>query len=524
MPGILNRSSSNPLPLRSRWRLSVRVVGCLGVLLAMALPGVLSGQTLTANGHSLPLTLSVHDELRLSISHDGATETSADHDWWLALVSSLPPPNNVLFYNGERWSNAEVPVYQRPPGELLPVEVLRISGIPEGSFTFYFGLEGNADGLLDLNALDYDSLNITVTGDGEFSPAACGAEQQLFDISPLDSDAYHEISPLGATNPSGHTFPTVHTYMMLTDNRLARTVYSPGRIQVYRINAIENLTAGGTDYALNFSPCEEVTAYFDHLSSIDSRMQALLDGKGNCQQYFAGAYEYRFCSFEVQINYEPGDVLGTAGGGSGGLVSAALDFGLRDTRIEPLYYANLQRLGNSDQRYVACPYDYFVAGDVRDELQIKLMNARQDAPVCGTVEVDVENTAQGRWYLAGTTDYGEEGHIALVPSSLAPETVGVLSIGNSSVGIDAYYFSFQETGRVNRRLSEITADGAVYCFDELRNRATTVMGSYQSLPGVLLLSMDDALSLRLERNTAISDCPADPDVQDLSSAAVSFER
>lgn len=524
MPDVLNRSYGNPIPSGCKRQPPAQLAGFLCTLFILAWPVAACGQTLTANERSLPLTLSIQDQLNLTISHDGSAESSPDHDWWLAFVSTLPPPNDVLFYDGERWGSAEVPVYQRPLSQLPPLEVLNISGIPVGTFTFYFGVESPADGVLDVDALNYDSLTLTVTSDGMFSPAACGGEQHLFDTSPLDADAYHEISPLGATNPSGHTFPTVHTYMMLTDNRQARTVYSPGRIQVYRINTIENLTAGGTDYALNFSPCDEVTAYFDHLSSLDSRMQALLDGEGRCQQYFSGEYEYRFCSFDAQINYGPGEILGTAGGGSGGLISAALDFGLRDTRIEPLYYANTQRLGNSDQFYVACPYDYFVPGSVREELRIKLMNARQDAPVCGTVEVDVENTAQGRWYLAGTSDFGEEGHIALVPASRAPETVGVLSVGNSAVGTDAYYFSYQESGRVNRRFGDINADGTVYCFDSLRNRATTVMGSYQYLSGVLFLIMDNPQSLRLERNTTMNSCPLNPGTQDITAATVGFVR
>lgn len=483
----------------------------------------LSAQTLTANGSRLPLTLASSAELRLSIAYEGGRSSDAPFDWWLALTSTLPPPNHLLFYSAGSWGSEQAPVFQKPLLPMAEQEILVISDIPVGTYTFYFGVEAQADGELDIDLLDYDSLTLTVNGSGGFSPTACGGERHLFDTAPLAADAFFEIDPLGATNPSGHTFPTVHTYMMLTDNQQSRSVYSPGRIQVFQVNAIENLTSGGTDYSMHFKPCLEVTAYFDHLSSLSERLSSQLTGDGVCQQYVAGSSEYRFCSHSVQVNFASGEIIGAAGGGSGQL-SAALDFGLRDTRNVPLVYANAQRLRNPDQLYVACPYDYFVPGAVSDSLQAKLSNARQDEPVCGTVAYDRPNTAQGLWYLSGSNDYGEEDHLALVPSNRSPDTVGVLSVGNAEVGRDAYYFNFRDSGRVNRRFNEIGADGDVYCYDNLRNRATTVQGSSEPLPGVLLLKLDTATSLRLERNISLSSCPASPDVQDITAAAVSFER
>ncbi len=504
---------------RLRYPGFVKAIGLLFILVALP-PVSLTAQTLTANGRSLPLTLANDDTLELAISYSGEA-SSTSHDWWLALTSSLPAPYHLLFFNGENWASAQVPVYQQPLQTLAQDTVLAISGIPSGTFTFYFGVEDNADGVLDIDALRYDSITLTVNSGGEFSPASCGAEQQVFDTSPLEEDAFFEIDPLGATNPSGHTFPTVHTYMMLSDKQTARTVYSPGHIQVFEVSAVENLTSGGTDFTMHFRPCDEVSAYFDHMSSLDQRLVDVLEGEGNCQQYVAGTDEYRFCTYYIDVNYQAGEVLGTVGGGTG-LISAALDFGLRDTRITPLVYVNPGRLVNPDQLYVACPYDYFVAGGVFDTFRLKLMNARTDAPVCGNVDKDIAATAQGRWYLQGTSDFGENDHIALVPSSRAPDSTGVLSIGNATVGTDSYYFTFAESGLVNRRFADIAPDGVVYCFDTLRSRPEVSLNSH-SLEGVLLLALDSESTLRLERSTTLSECPASGSAT-FSSAAVSFER
>ncbi len=194
---------------------------------------------------------------------------------------------------------------------------------------------------------------------------------------------------------------------------------------------------------------------------------------------------YTDCSKQVSIEVSVGKLLGYAGGGGQG--SAALDFGLRDSRLDPIFYANTQRVVNSDQLYVACPYDYYADtgesgadtgesgadtgenGSVRDILQAKLQNVRTTPPVCGTVALDEVNTAQGRWYLVGSSDSSENDHIALVPSNKQPATVAVLSIGNSSIGTDAYYFDFQSTGLVNLAFDQVTADGNIYCWDRLRD-------------------------------------------------------
>ncbi len=480
-------------------------------------------QVIEINNSRQAMTVTDGDLVTVAIHHPGGMSVD-DYDWWIAVATTLPAPDHLFYFDGASWTREPAVAFQQPLVPTEGLELLSGRGFPPGSYTFYFGVDPIANGIVDLATLEYTSLELTSQASVAANAASCGNSRQWFSVDPLEADAYWQIDPLGATNPSGHTFPTVHTYMMLSDNTVPRDVFAPADIDITQINVVENLSAGGTDYSLNFSLCPELSGYFDHLSALNQSLVDSLGEQSQCQQYMAGSDEYRFCSYWVSVSVPVGTRLGSAGGGTGQL-SAALDFGLRDQRITALTYANPERLVNSDQHYVVCPYDYYSPGPVKAGLVAKLAVARQDQPFCGTVALDVPGSAQGRWYLQGSTDFGENDHLALVPSNKAPATVGVLSVGNSSVGTDAYFFDFQDEGSRNRRFSAIGADGQTYCYDSLRNReASIASGNGQGLPGILFLQMTDSESLILERSTALLACPEDTGVLSFGVDAVAFER
>jgi len=352
---------------------------------------------------------------------------------------------------------------------------------------------------------------------------SCGTGNNLFSVEPLEPSDYTEISPLGATNPSSHTFPTVHTYMMLADNATPSPIYAPGKITIYRIRVSENITQNSTDYSVDFYVCSEVSGYFLHVTTLSDSLLSQAGTFSGCNTETHGTDTFRSCGAEVSITLSAGTLIGYAGGPNS--TSAALDFGLRDTRTGAQTYMNPDRLVNSNQLYVVCPYDYFEAGQVYDNLQAKLRAVRTADPVCGMVAYDVADSAQGLWYLKGTTDTQEDNDIALVPSNEDP-SVGVLSIGNSSVGTNAYYFDFTSSGTVNRNFIDITSDGQIYCFDELRNYPDALStGHSQSLDGYLFLKMTTNTELMIERiPTGGTSCPSDTSTLSFSNSAVSFER
>lgn len=378
-------------------------------------------------------------------------------------------------------------------------------------------VDSESDGLEDSE--DSNDSDIENQG-GELDLDSCEGSA-LFTVAPLDSESYMSITPLGNLSPSAHTFPTVHTYMMLVDKTIAAPVYAPGEITITQISSMTKEENGLTDYVIRFSSCREVSGYFDHVTTLSEELASQVGDFSDCRRYDPGDGFYVLCDQDVSFTVSAGVLLGYAGGPTS-TGSAALDFGLRDTRISPITYLSNREM-SSDLSYVVCPYDYYEAGPVHETLFGKLREARTAEPFCGTVDVDVASTAQGRWYREGLLNgSSEDGHLALVPSNFDPD-VGVLSVGSSDVGeIKGYHFDFSSSGLVRRSFQSVTSNGSIYCYDQLR---TGWGGDFYggSLQGFLFLQMIDSETLKIERVEAGS-CPADTGTLSFSSAAVTFIR
>lgn len=306
----------------------------------------------------------------------------------------------------------------------------------------------------------------------------CGTNQVLFTHSPVNLDEIASITPLGNLNPPGHTFPVKHMYINLknidssTDAEEPtpiRTLYAPGNIVITQISLAEYLDKGESDYSIDFSPCEEFFAYFKHLASLSDKLeQAFNQGKGDCWEENPGGNRMRNCDKEVNIELEAGEVIGTVGGRT-----FNFDFGSSDMRVDPSEAARYDRRFEGIG-YVVCPLDYF-SKDIKEALYAKLGDhssggqKRTIEPVCGTPHQDLVGTAQGVWYLQGSSGLDKEDqHIALVHDNIDPR-IPVFSIGTSleKFGIESrtYEFEPKSTGFVDRDFADVKADGNIYCYE-----------------------------------------------------------
>jgi len=361
--------------------------------------------------------------------------------------------------------------------------------------------------------------------------AACGDRSAFYAAGPLDPDSYDSITPLGNLNPPGHTFPTVHTYMMLADITEAVPVYTPGDVTVTSVVSYEHTASGLTEYSITFYSCAEVYGYYHHIAILTDDMLNRIGPFRNCQDL----PDLVSCTADVFIEYGAGTLIGYAGGPEGTGV-AALDFGARDRRIDPIFYVSQGKFVSTDsnEMFVVCPYEYYEAGAVKEVLLSKLQEARSAEPICGTVALDAANTAQGRWYLVGSSWDSSSGakfeadHLALVPSNFDP-TVGVVSVGNADVGPGAYFFDMTESGLIRRDFLDVTGDGLTYCYDELRDRTDRIdtegpgTGNSDPLPGYFYLQMQSNSTLTIEKVDS-GLCPGDPNTLSFTGAAVAFER
>lgn len=337
--------------------------------------------------------------------------------------------------------------------------------------------------------------------------------------SPTEIKALSLIVPLGNLNPSGHVFPSDHTYWVMSSAYTGTlpAVVSPGIITIVQVGRQSTQTgsqAATYDYTVKFYACSDVLLYFYHIPALTPELLAQVGSfdKGCNAPYTTGGSNYVQCYVDVQIPLNAGAAIGTFGTGGS---SATYDFGAYDSRTPPLAFVNPGRVIGESLK-TTCPVDYFVS-PVADSLRALLGNwtgaRRRVAPLCGTIMQDVVNTAQGRWYSDGTTP--EDHHLALVHDNTDP-TVGVISMGTSvpSVPVTTYPFVPIATGKVNADFSRVTADGSIYCY---QSGSMFWQGAMH-----VLVQMPTATTLKIV-GVPNASCGNDPSAWSMTGA-VTFQR
>jgi len=111
------------------------------------------------NGSDEPITLSQSDTLTVTVTLDNNDRTD-NADWWLAADT----PFGLWFFTFEGWTDNWQPVYQGPLFYLDPYEVFSTScsGLEEGTYIFYFGVDTNMDGDVTWNSLYCDTMVVNV--------------------------------------------------------------------------------------------------------------------------------------------------------------------------------------------------------------------------------------------------------------------------------------------------------------------------------------------------------------------------
>lgn len=354
---------------------------------------------------------------------------------------------------------------------------------------------------------------------------SCGSSNSLLSVSPMAANEYIALSPLGNLNPTGHVFPSDHAGIYGNrENGVAVyvPVKAPADMTITMVTSSERIGGVGaafTDYRLTFSPCSDVQFYFGHMTDLSDTILAAIGtfSDDDCSDYTTGGTTYRTCSKSfTDLNVFAGDVLGHFGGIEG---NYGMDFGAYDARIDPLAYANPDRIeaasNHFDQLHSVCVFDYFDDAN-KAVMETKFGNIngapRTIAPVCGEVEQDEPGTAQGKWYNDAVPNGPEDPHLALVHDNVDP-TIPVFSNGTTFIGISSTVQQFTplSTGRVNRDFGDVTADGAAYCYESVGGASDTI----------IILQLTDASTLKIEAQNGAS-CGAGP--WNFTSSAFIFKR
>lgn len=128
-----------------------------------------------ANNSDGPVTL--HSDNILSVTV--ALQTSSygiNADWWLVAYT----PFGLFYYTyPDTWNHASDldnirPAHRGPLFDLSPVEVLNITWLPIGTYTFYFGVDTKMNGNIDFNQLYVDYVSLEAIDLRPFKELASG--------------------------------------------------------------------------------------------------------------------------------------------------------------------------------------------------------------------------------------------------------------------------------------------------------------------------------------------------------------
>ncbi len=141
-------------------RLAILVVLCL----CMASRTAFSQATpdIKANGSDGAITISPTRTLSVTVGLDASDSLGLEADWWIAAFT----PFDWVYFDGTtgvpQWLPGLGVSFQGPLFDLPATEILTVSGLPQGAYTFYFGVDGPMDAALNVEGLALDVVTVNV--------------------------------------------------------------------------------------------------------------------------------------------------------------------------------------------------------------------------------------------------------------------------------------------------------------------------------------------------------------------------
>jgi hypothetical protein len=127
-------------------------------------PGLVSNDPVAdikANGSDSPITIAQGANLIVTVELDPGDRSGDNADWWVLADAG---GGTWYYYSlSGAWYPGAAVTHQGPLFNLTPpFEVLNMSGLPVGTYTFYFGVDMNMNGTIDSGDLFYDSVTVTI--------------------------------------------------------------------------------------------------------------------------------------------------------------------------------------------------------------------------------------------------------------------------------------------------------------------------------------------------------------------------
>ena len=134
------------------------------LLLVTGQVGAIPVPDIKANVSDGPLLIASGTPLQVDVSLVSNDATGQAADWWLVAKT---PDERFLWYGLDgSWVESPlespIPTYQGALFDLASTTVFNGSNLPIGSFRVYFGVDTNANGVLDYDVLFFDRVDVNI--------------------------------------------------------------------------------------------------------------------------------------------------------------------------------------------------------------------------------------------------------------------------------------------------------------------------------------------------------------------------
>lgn len=330
------------------------------------------------------------------------------------------------------------------------------------------------------------------------------------------------ISPIGIMAPvGGSPLPKGHTGYMLNEEDVS--VSSPGSIKIYNIRSTTYLSSptrpGYTDYSIYYNVCKGLKGHFGHLSELTTSIQSKYNPAANCSEYSTVDEDILSCEQNVKINLSAGDPIGKAGTQPH---SPALDMGMLSSEVEN--YIAPSRYPDPGWGFI-CPSDWYTE-PLKSEMNLLVGSfsgpSANENPKCGSMSIDVEDTAQGRWTLQSSPGNGNDPQdgdfFVLAPNPYAPESEVVISTRISELDTSSLpEFNVILSGRVNVPPTNIALNSEIFCYST--NLGTSTFSYFVRLSSSNILRVE-----KIEHAAGASPCSNSPGTWAFGVSAVDLIR
>jgi hypothetical protein len=112
-----------------------------------------------ANGSDGPISITTADTLSITVELYSGINEGTEADWWLVAKT----PQGWIHYDpSSGWLPGREVTLQRPLKNVATKEIYNMSGLVEGTYTFYFCVDMIQNGLIDKNQAYYNKVKVTI--------------------------------------------------------------------------------------------------------------------------------------------------------------------------------------------------------------------------------------------------------------------------------------------------------------------------------------------------------------------------